>query len=108
MKVSAEYGDFANVFSLDLASKLPKHTGINDYSIAPVDASGFIRPSKSPADTPILFNRKSNRSFQLSVNYRNPYNVPSHVSFNGHGRSYASKQAVFDSSRKLFCWLTPA
>ena len=32
-KVPAEYLDFANVFSSDLISKLPKHTGINDHAI---------------------------------------------------------------------------
>ena len=36
-KVPAEYSDFADVFSPDLASKLPKHTGINDYAIELVD-----------------------------------------------------------------------
>ena len=87
-KVSAEYLDFADVFSSDLTSKLPEHTGINDHAIELVDdcqqslhkpiyslrpikletlkayietnlANGFIRPSKSPVGTPILFNRKS-------------------------------------------------
>ena len=32
-KVSAEYSDFANVFTLNLACDLPKHTGINDHAI---------------------------------------------------------------------------
>ena len=32
-KVSAKYSDFAKIFSLDLASELPKHIGINDYAI---------------------------------------------------------------------------
>ena len=36
-KVPAEYSDFADVFSLDLASELPKHTGINDYAIKLVE-----------------------------------------------------------------------
>ena len=85
-KVSAEYSDFADVFSPDLASELPEHTGINDhaielvegqqppygpiYSLGPVEletlkayietnlANGFIRPSKSSAGALILFNRK--------------------------------------------------
>ena len=89
-KVSAKYSEFADVFSLDLASKLPKHTGINNhaielvdgqqlpyesiYSLGPIEletlktyiktnlANGFIRPSKSPANAPILFDRKSNGS----------------------------------------------
>ena len=38
-KVSAEYSDFADMFSLDLASKLPQHTGINDHLINLVDNS---------------------------------------------------------------------
>ena len=86
-KVLVEYSDFADVFSPDLASELPKHTGINDhaielvdgqqppygpiYSLGPVEletlkayietnlANGFIRSSKSPAGAPILFDRKS-------------------------------------------------
>ena len=32
-KVPAKYSDFANVFSPDLASELPKHTGINNPAI---------------------------------------------------------------------------
>ena len=36
-KVSAEYSDFADVFSPNLASKLPEHTGINDHAIKLVD-----------------------------------------------------------------------
>ena len=96
-KVPAEYLDFADVFSPDLASELPKHTGINDhaielvkgqqppygpiYSLWPVDletlkayietnlANGFIRPSKSPAEAPILFDRKSNGFLRLCVDY---------------------------------------
>ena len=97
-KVPAEYSDFADVFSPDLASELPEHTGINNhaielvegqqppygpiYSLGPVEletlkayietnlANGFIRPSKSPAGAPILFDRKSDGSLRLCVNYR--------------------------------------
>ena len=86
-KVSAEYLDFADVFSLDLVSKLPKHTGINDhaielvngqqppygliYSLKPMEleilktyietnlANGFIKPSKLPVGALILFKQKS-------------------------------------------------
>ena len=96
-KVPAEYSDFADVFSPDLASKLPEHTRINDhaielvngqqppygpiYSLGPVEletlktyietnpANGFIRPSKSSAGAPMLFDRKSNGSLWLCVNY---------------------------------------
>ena len=96
--VPAEYSDFADVFSPDLASELPEHTGINDhaielvdgcqqppygpiYSLGPVEletlkayietnlANGFIRPSKSPAGAPILFNQKSDGSLRLCVDY---------------------------------------
>ena len=94
-KVSAEYSDFVDVFSPDLASKLPEHTGINDHAIELVDGqqppygpiyslevmeletlkayietnlvNEFIRPSKSPAGTPILFDRKSDGSLRLCV-----------------------------------------
>ena len=90
-KVSTKYSDFADVFSPALASKFPKHIGINDhaiklingqqplygpiYSLGPVEletlkayietnlANGFIRPSKSSAGTFILFDRKSNIFF---------------------------------------------
>ena len=45
-KVPAEYSDFADVFSLDLASELPKHTGINDHAIELVD--GCQQPPYEP------------------------------------------------------------
>ena len=61
--------DFADVFSLDLASGLSKHTGINDRAIKLVDANEFMRPSKSPARAPILFDRKLDEFFRLCVNY---------------------------------------
>ena len=32
-------------------------------------ANGFIRPSKSPAGAPILFDRKPNKSLRLCVDY---------------------------------------
>ena len=103
-KVPAKYSDFADVFSPDLASELPKHTGINHhaielvdgcqqppydpiYSLGPVEletlkayietnlANGFIRPSKSPAGAPILFDRKSDGSLRLCVDYRGLNNL---------------------------------
>ena len=103
-KVLAKYLDFADVFSPDLASELPKYSGINDhaielvegcqqppyrpiYSLGPMEletlkayietnlANGFIRPSKSPAETPILFDRKSDGSLRLYVNYRDLNNL---------------------------------
>ena len=103
IKVLAKYSDFADVFSPDLASEFPKHTEINDYtiellegqqspygpiySLGPVEletlkayietnlANGFIRPSKSPAGAPILFDRKSDGSLRLCVDYRGLNNL---------------------------------
>ena len=101
--VPAEYSDFADVFSPDLASELPEHTGINDhaielvegqqppygpiYSLGPIEletlkayieinlVNGFIRPSKSPAGAPILFDRKPDGFLQLYVNYQGLNNL---------------------------------
>ena len=86
-KVHAKYLDFADVFFLDLASKLPRYTKINDHAIELVDsqqppyrpiyslgsielktlkvyikinlANKFIRLFKSLAGALILFDRKS-------------------------------------------------
>ncbi len=97
-KMPSKYADFTNIFSSKLAAKLPEHTRINDYiielmddwqpsygpiySLGPVEletlkayiennlANGFIRSSKSPAETPILFDKKSDGSLKLCVNYR--------------------------------------
>ncbi len=102
-EVPAEYADFADVFSLKLAAELSKHTEINDYTIKLVDdwqppygpiyslrpieletlkayiennlASGFIRPSKSPAGTPILFDKKSDGTLRLCVDYQGLNNL---------------------------------
>ena len=74
-KVPAEYADFADVFSLNLASKLPQHTGINDHAIELVNANKFIRPSKSPTSAPIVFDRKLDGSFWLCVDRSSP-NTP--------------------------------
>ena len=103
-KVPVEYSNFVDVFSPDLASELLEHSGINDhaielvesyqqpsyrpiYSLGPVEletlkayietnlTNGFIRPSKSPAGAPILFDRKSNSFLWLCVNYRDLNNL---------------------------------
>ena len=102
-KVPAEYSYFVDVFSPDLAFKLPEHTGINDhaielvegqqspyepiYSLGPVEletlkayietnlANKFIRPSKSPANAPILFNWKLDGFLRWCVNYQGPNNL---------------------------------
>ena len=101
--IPAEYSDFSNVFSSDSPAELPEYTGINDhpinlldnkqppygpiYSLRPVEletlktyikanlASGFIRPSKSPAGALILFVRKKNGSLRLCVDYRGLNNL---------------------------------
>ena len=36
-KVPSKYVNFADIFSLKLAAKFPKHTGINDHAIELVD-----------------------------------------------------------------------
>ena len=96
--IPTEYSDFADVFSPELASKLPEHTGINNHAIDLVDdrqppygpiyslkiveletlktyietnlKNGFIRPSKSPAGAPIFFDKKPDGSFRLCVDYQ--------------------------------------
>ena len=95
--IPTEYSDFADLFFPELASELPKHTEINDYAIKLVDdqqlpyrpiyslgpikletlktyietnlKNGFIRPSKSPAGAPILFDKKPDGSLRLCVDY---------------------------------------
>ena len=74
-KIPVEYVNFADVFSPDLAFELPEHTGINDHSIELVDTNGFNRPSTSPAGASILFDRESDGSFWLCVDYRGPNNL---------------------------------
>ena len=102
-KVPAEYSDFANVFSPDLAIELPKHTETNTqvidlekgkqppygsiYSLGPVEletlktyietnlANSFICLLKSPAGTPILFDKKSNGNFCLCIDYQGLNNI---------------------------------
>ena len=95
--ISAKYLDFVNVFLKDLANIFPEQTKVNEhaiklkkskkalyrpiYSLGPVElktfkiyiktnlANGFIKASKSPASTPILFLCKPNGSFYLCVDY---------------------------------------
>ena len=103
-KVSAKYSDFVDVFSLDLASELPKHSKINNhdielvngcqqppygpiYSLEPIEletlkayietnlAKEFIRPSKSTTEAFILFEQKSDDSFRLCVDYQGLNNL---------------------------------
>ena len=102
-KILAKYLDFADVFSPDLASKLPKCTGIINHAIKLINgqqppytpiyslglvkletlkayietnlANGFIKLSKSPAGAPILFDQKSDGFLRLCVNYRGLNNL---------------------------------
>ena len=101
--IPAEYSDFEDVFSKESAAVLPEHTEINThaidleegkqppygpiYSLGPVEletlktyiktnlANGFICPSKSPAGTPILFDKKPDGSFCLYVDYQGLNNI---------------------------------
>ena len=96
-EVLVEYSDFSDVFSMEYIVELPKNVGINEhaikleegkqpsfrliYSLGPVEletlkiyiktnlANGFIWPSKSPAKTLILFDRKPDKSFHFCVDY---------------------------------------
>ena len=102
-KVLAEYSNYSNVFSAENATELPENTGMNKhaikleegkqplfgliYSLGQVEleilktyiktnlANGFIRPSKSPAGAPILFDRKPDGSLRLCVDYRGLNNI---------------------------------
>ncbi len=102
-KVPNKYVDFADFFLPKLAAELVEHTGINDhvielvddwqplygpiYSLGPVEletlkayiennlANGFIRPCKSPAGAPILFDKKPDGSLRLCIDYRGLNNL---------------------------------
>ena len=102
-EVLAEYSDYSDVFSAENVAKHSENNGINEhaikleegkqpsfepiYSLGPVKlktlktyietnlANGFIRPSKSPAGAPILFDRKPDGSFRLCVDYRGLKNI---------------------------------
>ena len=95
--IPAEYSDFANVFLEESANILPEQTKVNEHiiklekgkqssygpihSLEPVElknfktyikinlANNFIRALKSLAAASILFVRKPNSSFCLSVDY---------------------------------------
>ena len=101
--IPTEYSNFSNVFFSDSAAELPEHNGINDHPInllddkqSPYDliyslglvelgtlktyieanlVSGFIRPSKSPTDAPILFVQKKDGSLCLCIDYQKLNNL---------------------------------
>ena len=102
-EILAEYSDYNNVFSIENIVELPKHTEIKDHTIelkedkqplfGPIYnleyveleilkiyietklAINFIRPSKSPAGAPILFDKKSNRSPRFCMDYWDLNNI---------------------------------
>ena len=102
-EVLSEYSDYSNVFSAENVAELLKNTRMTEhaikleegkqppfgpfYSLSLVKletlktyintnlANGFINPSKSPAETSILFNKKSDISFCLCIDYRGLNNI---------------------------------
>ena len=96
-EVPVEYSDYNNVFLAENAAELPENIGMNEhaiklgkgkqppfgliYSLCPVEletlktyietnlANSFIRPFKSLAGAPILFDLNPDRSFRLCVDY---------------------------------------
>ena len=102
-KVLAEYSDCSNVFSAENVTKLLENTRINEYTIKQKEnkqpsfcpiyslglvelktlksyiktnlANNFICLFKSPAGTPILFNKKLDGSFCLCIDYWGLINI---------------------------------
>ena len=95
--VPVEYKDFADVFDKKLANKLPPHQSFDHtiplvegkvppfgpiYSLSVTEQAalkdyidnnlekGFITPSSSPAELPIIFVEKKDGSLRLCVDYR--------------------------------------
>ncbi len=102
-KISNEYTDFAYIFSPKLVIELYEPMEINNYtiklinnwlppyspiySLGPLEletmktyikknlVNGFIRPSKSPTEALIFFDKKANESLRLYVDYQGLNNL---------------------------------
>ncbi len=102
-KILAEYSNYIDVFSTDLAMELPKNIGMNEHAIELIEGkqppygpiytfslmeletlksyikiylkTGFIQPFKSPARALILFDKKPDGSFRLCIDYRGLNNL---------------------------------
>ena len=102
-EVLAEYSDYSNIFLAKNVAKLPENTKMNEhaiklekdkqppfgliYSLGPVEletlktyiktnlANGFILPFNSSAGALIFFDRKSDRSLRLYMDYRGFNNI---------------------------------
>ena len=98
IKVFNKYTDFIDIFLLILITKLLKYMRINNHVIEFIDnkkplynfiysiklvkletfktyinnnlANGFIRSSKFSTKTPIILDKKPNKSLRLCVNYK--------------------------------------
>ncbi len=96
-KIPLDYADYADVLLFEPTIELPGNTSINEhaielvegkqspygpiYSLRPVELetlktyietylkTGYIRPSKSPTDALILFDKKPDDSLRFCVNY---------------------------------------
>ena len=103
IKVLAKYSNYSNIFLTKYIAELPKNTRINEYAIKleedkqplfrpiynlrPVKletlktyikinlVNSFIRLFKSPIRAFILFDKKSNKSLRLYINYWSLYNL---------------------------------
>ena len=102
-EILTEYSDYSNVFSAENVVEFPENTRINEhaikleeskqplfsliYSLEPVElktlktyikinlVNVFIRPSKSPAGAPILFDKKPDGSLCFYVDYWDLNNI---------------------------------
>lgn len=103
IKILAKYYDYADVFTFDLAMKLPENTGINKYAIELIERkqppyepiyglslvdlkilkvyikthlkTRFIKPFKYLTKTPILFDKKLDCSLHLYIDYQGLNNL---------------------------------